>query len=203
MTSHRPAVLGMSLGFVVACGGEIDGQDAVKDVPAEGPIDPASPDVLPTGMYTSRVIAASCNVNDAYRRGDRMLVIRARTLANLPLPIPLPPEHASNMRSAPRQDSDLGRTTMASWTKTDDPVCPGGTIVISVTLKELTANRLAFEYREEPRDCAQSSCSIDVALELDERACPPMTDPSCVPGPKKWAFARNSWQEVECQCASP
>lgn len=72
-----------------------------------------------------------------------------------------------------------------------------------MTMTELTETRVRFEYREEPRDCVHSTCTVDFELELVQRACLATTDPDCVPGKTRFFLAPNAWQEVECECASP
>jgi hypothetical protein len=133
-------------------------------------------------------------VNDAFQRGAPLFVVRRGIGANLPLP--------TGLGGPPRMDYELTRTT-TEWTRNDEVSCPGGSIVRTMTRKELSGTRVAFEYREESRDCMRSTCTIDFELELAERACPPTTSPSCVPGRTRFAVAPAASLEVDCECASP
>lgn len=198
--SHLRALL---VTCTVACGGQAESaRDDRAEVPAiDAKLDPSSPDVLPTGLYLPTISEASCNVNDAYQRGDPMLVVRRGIGANVPLPngIDAPGAFTS---APPRQDFELTGATR-KWTIVNEDICPGGTIVHSLTMTELSESRVAFRYREEPRNCVYPTCVIDFRLDLAQTACARSTDPSCVPGRTHLALGSGAWQEVHCECASP
>jgi hypothetical protein len=78
-------------------------------------------------------------------------------------------------------------------------LCPGGSISASLEQKSLTATQAAFTYREEHQGCA-SSCAVTFTLDLEERACPPRNDPTCVPGPKRFEFASGAALNLDCTC---
>ena len=145
-------VLSMSL---IACGGEIAPENTTQgEVPAD-PADPSNPEVLPTGLYDVKVIAASCNVNDAFQRDRAMLIVRQGTLANVPLP-------ARRFDSGPpRTDWDLTNHATKKWSMKNEDLCPGGAVATSLQMSELTASSIRFVYREEPVDCFQPTCTVD------------------------------------------
>jgi hypothetical protein len=175
-------------------------------VPArEGAVDPADPDVVPTGLYGISVGAASCNVNDAFQRQDDTFLIRSGTGMNIPLPSRVSGPNVVSSAAAPRQDFDLETTSM-TWERKDDVACPNGSIRVTLTRTELMRSRVAFAYREEPSGCTQAACEVDFGFELTERACPPASGPSCVPQKKTVSLGsgdmQSASQEVSCVCAS-
>lgn len=184
----------MVAGSITGCGGEIEPE------PDSAPrVHPADPDVLPTGSYAIDVSAASCNVNDMFLRRDRAFLIRKDTGVNVPLPFRM--GAPGRVSGTPRQDRDL-RQASSEWVAKNEATCPGGTILVTMTMTELTSSRVAFAYREEPRGCAAEACTVDFAFELAERACPPATDPGCAPERKRVPIGPGAAQDVTCECAA-
>jgi hypothetical protein len=184
--------------WLVACGGEIE---AEKPAPIVVPLGPASPDFLPTGMYTANVIEASCNVNDAFRVTNPMLIVRGGNGANVPLPFRFGSADSVSF-SAPRQDWDLTSRSTKKWTMKNENVCPEGEILVSLTMTALDVDSVRFDYREQPIDCGLPTCTVDFEFSLTQRACPATDSAECVPGTTEMPLGENATQRVDCTCAT-
>jgi hypothetical protein len=174
----------------VGCGGETE---------SGPPPDPSDPEVVPMGFYAIAVGDASCVMNDAFLRRERVFVVRKGAGANIPMPFRLgAPGDPLGGIAAPRADIDLGGEPMQGAVKAPKE-CPGG---VRVTLKvtELGPTRAAVSYREEA-SCGRAACTVDYSFELSERVCPPASDPSCVPQKKRVPLGSSAMQDVECPCS--
>lgn len=141
----------------------------------DSPKDPYDPGYLPTGTYSLKVVAASCNVNRAFQSADRAALFRnapgASAAANIPVPSRTDGADAS-MFGMLRQDVDLGARHLDLLLDPPD-VETCGAIATTIDVTDLSPTRIAIAYRESEREaCGVAACSVDYELELVEAACP-------------------------------
>jgi hypothetical protein len=134
----------------------------------------ADPGFLPTGTYSLRIVAASCNVNRLFQRTDRVALFRnaagARAAANIPLPTKLGPGVDGSVFGVARQDVDL---TAQHHDLAIEDADGCGLVPTSIDVTTLTASTLAISYREQAREtCEVPECSVEYELDLVEAACP-------------------------------
>jgi hypothetical protein len=138
------------------------------------PVDPQDPGYLPTGTYSLRIVAASCNVNRTFQSAERVALFRnaagARAAANIPLPTKLASGGDGSIFGVARQDVDLD-ARHHDLAIVDSDGC--GLVATSLDVTKLTSTALAISYQEQAREgCDVPACTVDYELDLVEAACP-------------------------------
>ncbi len=175
-----------------ACGGAVEGP----------PLDPADPEVIPTGVYELEVGVASCSVNDTFRSGARIPLFRKGIGLNVALPTRADvPVGAAVLTSAPRRDFNLAAGAEA-WTMKSLSLCSSATVTQSLTLTALQSTSLSFTYSEAYNGCdlPTKTCDVTFSLRLVDRACTPAKDPACKPQTVDVPTGSSAITHWKCAC---
>ena len=155
--------------------------------------------VLPDGLYEVTVDAASCDVNETYRRTREVLLFRSRAGQSAKINLPLPWRGADDAEAEPRrQDLDLSQRQVPQFLIASGPACGSEADFDFVEITELTPTRLGLSFQRMAPTCPapEGLCTIRATFELLQRSCDPSCDPQQI-----IRVVSASGLDARCTCA--